>query len=68
MWNGGHGDRFWGASDEVRIFDSALALSEFLFAPEPATMVLMGLGALSLIFIILFCKLISDNADFLTWR
>jgi len=49
MWNGGHVDRVYGNIDEVRISDTALAPSEFLFVPEPATIVLLGLGSLALI-------------------
>jgi hypothetical protein len=45
LYAGGHGDRAYGFIDEVRISDSALAVSEFL-VPEPATMMLLGLGAL----------------------
>jgi hypothetical protein len=45
LYNGGHGDRAYGFIDEVRISDSALAVSEFL-VPEPATMLLLGLGSL----------------------
>ncbi len=45
LYAGGHGDRAYGFIDEVRISDSALAVSEFL-VPEPTTMLLLGLGAL----------------------
>lgn len=38
LFNGGHTDRFYGLIDEVRISDSALAPSEFLFAGTPETM------------------------------
>ncbi|MBN1126962.1 MAG: PEP-CTERM sorting domain-containing protein [Sedimentisphaerales bacterium] len=46
LYAGGHGDRWLGMIDEVRISDSALAPSEFLFVPEPATMAILGLGSL----------------------
>jgi hypothetical protein len=50
LFNGGHGDRGYGYLDEVRISDSALGVNEFLFSvPEPATMILLGLGGLSLL-------------------
>ena len=50
LYNGGHGDRAWGFLDEVRISDAALNVSEFLFVtPEPATMLLLGLGALGML-------------------
>jgi hypothetical protein len=45
LYAGNHGDRAYGFIDEVRISDSALAVSEFL-VPEPATMLLLGLGVL----------------------
>jgi hypothetical protein len=48
MWDAKHGDRWYGNIDEVRISDTALNPSEFL-TPEPATMVLLGLGSLALI-------------------
>ncbi|TWT76831.1 hypothetical protein Pla123a_22540 [Posidoniimonas polymericola] len=47
MYNGGHGDRGYGFIDEVRISDSALAPSEFLFAPEPSSVLLGLIGVLS---------------------
>jgi hypothetical protein len=47
LFAGGHGDRAYGFIDEVRISDSALAVSEFL-VPEPATLMLLGLGAMIL--------------------
>jgi hypothetical protein len=47
MYNGGHGDRAYGFIDEVRISDSALTPSQFLFSvPEPGTMILLSLGSL----------------------
>jgi hypothetical protein len=49
LWNGGHTDRIYGYIDEVRISNSALTTGEFLYTPEPATMLLLGLGGLSLI-------------------
>ncbi len=49
LWNGGHVDRAYGFIDEVRISDSALAPGEFLFVPEPSTLVLAGLGAVTLL-------------------
>lgn len=47
LWNGGHTDRAFGFIDEVRISDSALAVSDFL-VPEPMTLTLLGLGGLLL--------------------
>ncbi|HEV57519.1 MAG TPA: PEP-CTERM sorting domain-containing protein [Phycisphaerales bacterium] len=44
LYAGGHGDRAYGFLDEIRISDSALAVEEFL-VPEPATMLLLGLGS-----------------------
>lgn len=47
LYNGGHGDRAYGFIDEVRISDAALSEGEFLMiVPEPATMLLLGLGSL----------------------
>ncbi|MEJ5261022.1 MAG: PEP-CTERM sorting domain-containing protein [Anaerohalosphaeraceae bacterium] len=48
MYAGGHTDRAYGFLDEVRISDTALSVSEFLI-PEPASIVLVGLGALGLL-------------------
>lgn len=45
MYGGGHTDRAYGFIDEVRISDSALAVSDFLFAPEPGSLVALGLFA-----------------------
>jgi hypothetical protein len=45
MWDGRHADRWFGLIDEVAISDVALAPGEFLI-PEPATMLLLGLGSL----------------------
>ncbi len=46
LYAGGHVDRWFGCIDEVRISDNALNPSEFLQVPEPATMVILGLGSL----------------------
>ena len=46
LYAGGHGDRWMGLIDEVRISDNALNPSEFLGVPEPATMLILGLGSL----------------------
>ncbi len=45
MYNGGHGDRAYGFIDEVRISDSALAMSEFLWVPEPTSFVMLATAA-----------------------
>jgi hypothetical protein len=37
LWNGGHGDRVYGYIDEVRISDTALTISEFLFVSVEAS-------------------------------
>lgn len=50
MYAGGHGDRWEGLIDEVRISDVALAPSEFLAVPEPSTLTLLTLAA----FVVLF--------------
>ncbi|MEN8254566.1 MAG: PEP-CTERM sorting domain-containing protein [Verrucomicrobiota bacterium] len=42
-WNGGAVDFINGVVDEVRISDGALAPSEFMAVPEPATLGLFGL-------------------------
>lgn len=49
MWASGHGDRFRGNIDEVRISEAALDPSQLLCVPEPVTMALLGLGSLALI-------------------
>ena len=50
LYAGGHGDRAYGFIDEVRISDSALGVGDFLMViPEPATMILLGLGSLALL-------------------
>jgi hypothetical protein len=42
----GHGDRWFGAIDEVRISDVALSPNQFLFAvPEPSALTLVGFVA-----------------------
>jgi hypothetical protein len=49
LYNGGHGDRAFGFLDEIRISDSALDPSSFLFEmPEPSTAAVTGLGLLVL--------------------
>ncbi len=48
LHNGNHVDRGYGFIDEVRISDSALSVSEFLFVPEPASVVGMCLAAICL--------------------
>jgi hypothetical protein len=48
MHNWGVTDWFDGLIDEVRLTNRALDPSEFLFAPEPASLTLFGLGALVL--------------------
>jgi hypothetical protein len=50
LYAGGHGDRAYGYIDEVRLSDSALGLSEFLFVPEPGTFSLVLLGGCMLLF------------------
>ncbi len=45
MYNGGHGDRAYGFIDEVRISDSALSVSEFLWVPEPTSFVMLATAA-----------------------
>ena len=47
LYNGGHGDRAYGFIDEVRIGDSALAPSEFLFVPEPGSLILALLSVVA---------------------
>lgn len=44
LYAGGHTDRAYGFIDEVRISDVALTVDRFLFVPEPATLVLLGVG------------------------
>jgi hypothetical protein len=46
LFNGGHSDRAYGFIDEVRISNSALLPSEFLFVPEPATGLVLLAGLL----------------------
>ena len=43
MWDGNPADFFNGQIDEVRISDTALAPSDFIAIPEPATLGLFGL-------------------------
>jgi hypothetical protein len=43
LFNGGHTDRGYGFIDEVRISDSALSLNEFLFVPEPSSILCLAL-------------------------
>ncbi len=45
MWDNNPADWFDGIIDEVRISNTALDPSEFLWVPEPATLALIGLGA-----------------------
>ena len=49
LYGGGHGDRWVGFIDEVRLSDVALAPSEFLFVPEP-TVALLALPSLLVFF------------------
>lgn len=50
LWAGGHGDRWFGNIDAAAISDEALAPENFvLMIPEPATMLLLGLGALTML-------------------
>jgi hypothetical protein len=49
MWNAGHGDRWIGLIDEVRLSDTALDPCRFLMVPEPATILILGLGGLTLL-------------------
>jgi len=46
LYAGGHGDRWIGYIDEIRLSDTALDPSNFLQVPEPASMVILGLGSL----------------------
>ncbi|MBP8605683.1 MAG: PEP-CTERM sorting domain-containing protein [Phycisphaerae bacterium] len=47
LYAGGHGDRAYGFIDEVRISDAALSVDQFLMVvPEPATLLLLGMGSL----------------------
>jgi hypothetical protein len=48
LYAGGHGDRFFGWVDGVAISDAALAPGSFVI-PEPASLVLLGLGSLTMI-------------------
>jgi hypothetical protein len=48
LYNGGHTDRFFGWVDGVAISDAALAPGSFVI-PEPASLVLLGLGSLTMI-------------------
>jgi hypothetical protein len=48
LYAGGHGDRAYGYIDEVRLSDSALSTSQFLFAvPEPVSLVALGFFAVA---------------------
>lgn len=50
LWAGGHGDRWFGNVDAAAISDEALAPESFVLAiPEPATLALLGLGALTML-------------------
>lgn len=49
LYAGGHGDRAYGFIDEVRLSDTALAPSQFLFVPEP-TAALLALPSLLVFF------------------
>lgn len=51
IYNGGHGDRFFGYVDDVRLSDTALLPSQLLYSPipEPGTMAFAALGGLGLL-------------------
>jgi len=49
MYNNNTADWFDGIIDEVRISNTALSPGQFLFAPEPTSLILLALGGLGLV-------------------